>query len=83
MLLPLFEQYNVAVPEDISRTFITTPETIKNAFAVGVQGEIENISMYNRFLTFNLPADVSAVFTQLRNASMNHLAAFERGVARY
>ncbi len=76
-LLPLFERYQVPVPEDISRMFVTTPETIKNAFASGVQGEIENISMYNKFLSLNLPTDVKTVFTQLRNASMNHLNAFD------
>jgi hypothetical protein len=62
--------------------FVTTPETLKNAFASGVQGEIENISLYNRFLSLNLPTDVRTVFTQSRNASMNHLNAFERGLSR-
>jgi hypothetical protein len=81
-LLPLFERYQVPIPEDISRMFVTTSETIKNAFAFGVQGEIENISMYNKFLSLNLPTDVRTVFTQLRNASLNHLDAFERGLAR-
>ncbi|MBN8204024.1 hypothetical protein JI665_26640 [Bacillus sp. NTK034] len=81
-LLPLLERYQVPVPEDISRMFVTAPESIKKAFAFGVQGEIENISMYNKFLSLNLPTDVRTVFTQLRNASMNHLDAFERGQAR-
>ncbi|AJD92943.1 hypothetical protein JMA_36260 [Jeotgalibacillus malaysiensis] len=38
--------------------------------------------MYDRFLTMNIPNDVRFVFSQLRNASFNHLAAFERGAAR-
>ncbi|MDL4839667.1 ferritin family protein [Aquibacillus rhizosphaerae] len=81
-LLPLFERYQVPLQEDISQNFVTTPESIKKAFGAGVQGEIENISMYERFLSYDLPADVSVVFQQLRNASLNHLAAFERGLAR-
>ncbi|MBP1949919.1 hypothetical protein [Virgibacillus litoralis] len=81
-LLPLFNRYQVPVPQDISSMFITTPATIKNAFAEGVQGEIDNINMYEKFLAQNTPSDVRMVFTQLRNASLNHLAAFESGLAR-
>ncbi|MGX1191575.1 hypothetical protein RKD52_000127 [Metabacillus sp. SLBN-84] len=81
-LLPLFERYQVPIPEDISQSFVTTPPNIKAAYAAGVQGEIDNIGMYNRFLTFDIPSDARLVFTQLRDASLNHLAAFERGVGR-
>jgi len=81
-LLPLFYRYQIPLPEDISYTFITTPENIKAAYATCVQGEIDNISMYEKFLVLNIPNDVRLVFTQLRNASINHLAAFERGLAR-
>lgn len=81
-LLPLFERYKVPIPADHSQSFVTTPESIKAAFAAGVQGEIDNISMYERFLTLDIPNDVRTVFSQLRNASLNHLAAFEKGLAR-
>lgn len=81
-LLPLFDRYQVQLPEDVSQFFVTTPNIIKAAYAEGVQGEIDNISMYERFLSLAIPNDVRAVFTQLRNASLNHLAAFERGLAR-
>ncbi|WP_246589546.1 ferritin-like domain-containing protein [Desertibacillus haloalkaliphilus] len=81
-LLPLFERYQIPLPDDISQSFVTTPENLKAAYAAGVQGEIENISMYERFLSLNIPNDVRIVFTQLRNASLNHLAVFERGLAR-
>lgn len=81
-LLPLFERYQVPLPLDISQSFVTTPGNLKAAYAEGVQGEIDNISMYERFLSLNIPNDVKIVFTQLRNASLNHLAAFERGLSR-
>jgi rubrerythrin len=81
-LLPLFDRYQVPIPTDISQSFVTTPENLKVAYAEGVQGEIENISMYEKFLSLDIPNDVRTVFTQLRNASLNHLAAFERGLAR-
>ncbi len=81
-LLPLFTRYQVPIPEDKSQQFVTTPESIKAAYAEGVQAEIDNISMYERFLSLNIPNDVRFVFSQLRNASLNHLEAFERGLAR-
>lgn len=81
-LLPLFERYQIPLPNDISQSFVTTPENLKAAYAAGVQAEIENISMYERFLSLNIPNDVRTVFSQLRDASLNHLAAFERGLAR-
>ncbi|MCG1027603.1 rubrerythrin family protein [Virgibacillus halodenitrificans] len=81
-LLPLFDMYQISVPENTAQAFVTTPGNLKEAFAAGVDGEIDNISMYDRFLSMELPADVRTVFTQLRNASVNHLAAFERGLAR-
>ncbi|XXM72664.1 ferritin family protein [Lysinibacillus sphaericus] len=81
-LLPLFQRYQVPVPPDTSQSLVTTPGNIKGAYAAGVQGEIDNIAMYDRFLSMNIPDDVRTVFTQVRNASVNHLAAFERGLAR-
>ncbi|MCG1023525.1 hypothetical protein [Sutcliffiella horikoshii] len=81
-LLPLFQQYQVPIPQDISPQFVTTPPSIQDAYAAGVEGEIENIGMYDKFLALNIPNDVRLVFTRLRDASVNHLAAFERGLAR-
>ncbi|MGM0750652.1 MAG: ferritin family protein [Bacillota bacterium] len=81
-LQTLFQRYGMPLPEDNSQAYTSTPDSIKSAYAAGVQGEIDNIAMYNKFLTYNLPQDVRVVFTQLRNASQNHLTAFERGLAR-
>ncbi|MFA8440034.1 ferritin family protein [Pueribacillus sp. YX66] len=82
-LLPLFNRYQVPLPQNVSQSFVTTPENVKAAYAAGVQGEIDNISMYERFLSQSIPNDVRMVFSQLRNASLNHLAAFERGLSRH
>ncbi|MEX2104134.1 MAG: ferritin family protein, partial [Bacilli bacterium] len=81
-ILPLFEKYQTPLPQNITGTLVSAPDTLKNAYAIGVQGEIDNIAMYEKFLTYDLPSDMRAVFTQLRDASRNHLAAFERGLAR-
>lgn len=81
-LLPLFEKYQVSNLEDISPSFVKTPGNVKSAFAASVEAEVDNIAMYEKFLAFELPNDIRMVFTQLRNASKNHLAAFERGLER-
>ncbi len=81
-LLPLFEKYQVTIPEDISQSFVKIPGSVKAAFATSVEAEVDNIAMYDKFLTNEIPNDVRMVFTQLRNASQNHLAAFERGLER-
>ncbi|MFD2639503.1 ferritin-like domain-containing protein [Piscibacillus salipiscarius] len=81
-LLPLFNRYQIPIPEDDSLQYITVPISLEEAFNEGVEGEIDNISMYNRFLNLDLPNDVRRVFTQLRNASLNHLEAFRRGAMR-
>lgn len=81
-LLTLFKRYQVPVPTDDAADYVTTPETLKEAYAAGVQGEVDNIAMYEKFLLFHLPVDARVIFTQLRNASLNHLAAFERGLER-
>lgn len=81
-LLPLFEKYRVPIPDDISQSFVKTPGSVKSAFGTSVEAEVDNIAMYEKFLAYELPSDIRTVFTQLRNASRNHLAAFERGLER-
>lgn len=81
-LQTLFQRYGIPLPQDQSQSYVTTPDSINDAYGAGVQGEINNIAMYDTFLAYPLPEDVGFVFTQLRNASQNHLAAFERGLAR-
>jgi len=80
MLLPLFETYDIEVPEDTSSDHIIELTTLLSTFETGVTAEILNISMYDLFLEQNLPDDIRDVFTSLRDASVKHLAAFEKNV---
>lgn len=82
-LKPLFTKYNVALPTDNSKDYVKVQTSIKESLEAGVQGEIENIAMYERFLKENVPSDVKTVFTLLRNASQNHLQAFENALKFY
>ena len=78
MLKPLFTKYNAPLPAEQYHS--TGPDTIKEALQISKKAEEENIAMYDLFLKQNLPADVHEVFTALRNASQNHLSAFERNL---
>ncbi len=77
LLLPLFEAYDIEVPENNAVDFIVIPESITSALATGVEAEEANIAMYQLFLAQdNLSDDVRTVFEYLVNASENHLQAF-------
>lgn len=81
-LKQLFDLYNVLLPQYNARNYLTEPATLADAFKAGINGEVNNIKMYNAFLKQNMPSDVRAVFTALRNASERHLAAFQSGLNR-
>jgi len=83
-LLPLFDKYNVAVPEDDWDSRIEAPKSILEACQLGVEAEIENAEMYDRLLelTKDYP-DIQRVLLQLQRASTeNHLPAFKRCAER-
>lgn len=76
-LLPLFETYGIAVPEDDASTHVAPVASLIEAYEAGVQAEIMNIDMYEAFLKEDLPSDVRIVFEDLMRASESHLNAFE------
>jgi hypothetical protein len=83
-----FAAYKLSFPTDGSKPYIAVPTTLQNAFAAGVQAEIDNIAMYDRFLASPLLkeagyADLKTLFTNLKNASNNHLESFRRQVVKY
>lgn len=83
-LLPLFEKYGVAVPQDDWSSRTEAPQSILEACQMGVDAEIENAQMYERLLelTADFP-DIQQVLIQLQRASTeNHLPAFQRCVER-
>ena len=79
LLVPLFDSYGFLLPEDTSNEHVVTITSVIDAFSIGVQAEILNISMYNLFLEDEtLPDDVRDTFIKLRDASINHQSAFEK-----
>jgi len=80
MLEPLLELYNVSIPKDTAIDSVVLPETLEATYEIGVQAEVNNIAMYERFLKEELPDDIREIFQRLMNASYNHLEAFARQV---
>lgn len=71
-LLPFFGHNWVPFSNDESQLFVTNSENNKIAYAARRHRENDNISMYESFMTFNIPTDnFPTVFTQLYNDSLN------------
>lgn len=83
MLLPLFEVYEIEVPYNDAENHLLPVIDIEDTFRTGVIAEIFNIDMYNLFLEQDLPDDIRETFIALRDASLKHLAAFEKNLAKY
>ncbi|WP_160847160.1 ferritin-like domain-containing protein [Pontibacillus yanchengensis] len=82
-LTRLMNQYKIEIPENNAQQYVSAPNTIKEAFQDGVKGELDNIAMYEAFLTIEkLPNDLAKVFSNLRDASKKHLVAFNFGLAQ-
>ena len=79
----LFEKYGLAVPADESADHIERAADVKEALENCATGEVDNIAMYNKFLEQEIPDDVRATFTALRNASEGHLDSFNKSLEKY
>ena len=77
-LLPLFETYGIAPPEDNAGEHTAIVGDLTQAYGAGEAAELSNIAMYDVFLQQDLPDDVRTEFNSLKNASENHLAAFRK-----
>ena len=76
----LFDAYDFDIPEDNGDKYAVVPDSLEEAYAIGVEAEIANIDLYEDYLKQDLPEDVERVFTNLMKASENHLRAFENAV---
>ena len=82
LLGQLFDLYQFPFPADPSAGHVVLPNSLLEAAQIGVAAEINNIEMYRYFMTLPIEANMATVFQLLMDASMNHLAAFERQVDR-
>lgn len=82
-LLRIFHDYQVAPPVDRWTGKVTAPDTLQEAYALGVEAEIENEAMYQKLMNMTNHPRVLRVFENLRRASQeNHLRAFQRHLDR-
>lgn len=79
-LKEVYVSYGIDFPADDSAGHIVIPADLLEAAETGVQAEIDNIAMYELFLTYDLPENVYEVFTALKNGSDSHLLAFQKQV---
>jgi len=79
----LFEKYDLTIPADESADHLKQAADIKEALENCATGEVDNIAMYNKFLEQDIPDDVRATFTALRNASEWHLDSFNKSLEKY
>jgi hypothetical protein len=79
----LCTQYGIPLPADEWQAKLQPPSSVLEACRAGVEGEHENIAMYDRFLRETDLPDIRALFQRLQARSREaHLPAFERCVAR-
>ena len=77
-VINLYEARNLEIPSFDGNEHVILPETIEEIYDIGIKAEINNIAMYEKFLSQDLDKDVRAVFEALRDGSINHLEAFKR-----
>jgi hypothetical protein len=79
----LCARYGIPLPADEWDRTLQPPSSVLEACRAGVDGEHENIAMYERFLRETKEPEIRALFQRLQARSRDaHLPAFQRCVAR-
>lgn len=82
-LLAQFRRFGVPPPQDNWSSRVEAPQSLEQACAEAVQGEIENDAMYARLVGAVSDPQVHDVLIRLQDASRNrHLPAFKRCLVR-
>jgi len=79
-LKEVYLSYDLDFPTDESAEHIVIPTDLLEAAETGVQAEIDNIAMYELFMTYDLPENVFEVFSALKSGSDSHLISFQKQV---
>ena len=78
-LLSLFATYGITPPSDRWRGNAPHFASLHAACVAAVQGEIDNVAIYDRVLNSTTRPDILRVYNALREASLDrHLPAFRR-----
>lgn len=77
----LLEKYQVSIPVNDWADRLEAPNTLQEAYELGVAAEIDNIKMYSHLLEHTIHPDIQDIFFRLQAASHNnHLPAFRSHV---
>ena len=78
----VYTAYDLLFPDDTSKDHLIIPLDLPEAAQTGVQAEIDNIAMYEKFMSYDLPENIYNVFDALKRGSDSHLLAFQKQVER-
>lgn len=78
----VYVAYDLLFPDDTSKDHLIIPLDLLEAAKTGVQAEIDNIAMYEKFMSYDLPENIYNVFEALKRGSDSHLMAFQKQVDR-
>jgi len=82
-LLSVFDKYGIPAPANRWLGNVPRFASVQEACVAGVQGEIDNVAIYDRALKTTERTDILAVYHALRSASLDrHLPAFQRCATR-
>lgn len=79
----VYAAYDIDFPDDTSKDHLMIPLDLLEAAQTGVQAEIDNIAMYEKFMTYDLSENIYNVFDALKRGSDSHLLAFQKQVDRF
>ena len=68
----LHVKYGVELPANDWAQKLQAPNSLQEAYEIGVAAEIDNISMYSQILEYTINADVKDMFYRLQAASYNN-----------
>lgn len=72
----LYEAFGFTLPVDTGAASVVLPSSLEAGYQIGIDAETANIALYASYLKTDLPDSIERIFTNLQNASENHLAIF-------
>ncbi len=72
----IYEAFDFALPSDTGAASVVLPSSLEAGYQIGIDAEKTNIALYATYLKTDLPDSIQRIFTNLQNASENHLSIF-------
>jgi len=83
-LLPLFEKYNIEIPENIATNYISKPSTLSESIQQCIIQKDKTIKMYKKFTSIReFPDDILRIFEDLASSSKIQLEKLKIDQLKY